>query len=87
MKDITRYRIMRKFRSKHKIGDNLEYSCPDGYFDSGRGARCSQLCVNIWPELRNGRTYCPCTKWGCATALRKLGAWLRQEKARLGVTE
>ena len=92
MKDIKRYQIMREFRSEHKIGDNLEMVCPDPKFwHPYEPARCYDLCRKIWPELIDitgeDEHYCPCKKWGCSTALRKLDAWLRKEKAQLGVAE
>jgi hypothetical protein len=89
MDDLERYQILREFRSNHNIGDNLEHEFPDLLFlDTNAWARCKDLCVSIWPILRaKEKSFCPCTKWGCSTVLRKLDAWLRKEKKRLGVKE
>ena len=85
MKDIIRYKIMRQFRSKHKIGEDLSLiECPDtNYPDIHVPLICNDLCGHIWPDDED----CPCHVYGCSTALRKLDAWLRKEKKRLGVKD
>jgi hypothetical protein len=83
MKDITRYKIMRKFRDERKIGDDLLSECPDPNFYIGKRSRCEKLCLSIFKNIEN----CPCDEYGCSTALRKLDIWLRNEKKRLGVKE
>ena len=80
MRARARYRIMREFRDKHKIGENLTYDCPDHVFCEKWGdSRCWELCRDIFADLDG----CPCHVYGCATALRKLDYWLRKEKKRL----
>ena len=81
MKDIERYQIMREFRNKHKISDDLNLHCPDPNYYGDEYVRCDDLCEHIWRNVND----CPCTEWGCSTALRKLDVWLRKEKKRLGV--
>ena len=82
MRARARYKIMRKFRDSHKIGDDISKCCPDlVYCQIGWNSRCWELCREIFADLKE----CPCRQFGCSTALRKLDYWLSKEKKRLVV--
>lgn len=82
MRAGERYKIMREFRDKHKVGENINLYCPDNiFYEKTLRTRCFALCEYIFVGI-NG---CPCHEFGCSTALRKLDRWLAKEKKRLGV--
>jgi hypothetical protein len=61
-----------EFRNKEGILDVCYFAEP-----------CDDLCLKIWPELKHRYGYiCPCKKWGCLNALKKLNRYLSDYEAK-----